>query len=197
MKRTLARFVVAGIIAASGCSGSADNEHGSGTATTDAPKVGVTSEFVDGPPEGAVLGADGPRVILVDSSIAPPATPWTWVVRQNAEGCETVPDDRVTIDYSMAAWADGSIVEESSPEEPLILDANDDPIESGQPEPPAALRTALAGRRIGSRIGVIFPAGMSDLPDRFPSDSAYVLSVDIVESESCNHRVTSDDGEGG
>ena len=39
---------------------------------------------------------------------------------------------------------------------------------------------ALVGSEAGSRIAVIFPAGMADIPGYLDPTEAYVLSIDVV-----------------
>ena len=46
---------------------------------------------------------------------------------------------------------------------------------------PLALEQAIEGQAVGSRLLVIFPANMVDLPGYFDASDGYVLVVDIVE----------------
>ncbi len=150
---------------------------------TTAGEPGPSSAEVDAAPLGITIAATGANDIKIDTTAVAPTEAQSWIVQAAEDGCQVVEGDTATIAYKMAMWKDGSVVEEATADTALSVPVN----LSGDPSlPPVALRSALVDSRVGSRLGVLFPAGLTDLPGYFATDTAYVLSVDVLGSEKCS-----------
>lgn len=86
--------------------------------------------------------------------------------------------DIVTIRYDMFSWSTGELVDSSHRLEEQSLKVTLGDLVSGNPVP-MELNNALLNRTEGTRLQVVFPRLMPDLPDTFNRYDAYVLMVDI------------------
>ena len=129
---------------------------------------------VDDPTMPTIQEVNGALVVSIPD--VPPHTEASHTVFQTGSGRIIQAEDEVLIEYVMYGWNSKELVE-STEDFGGPLD-----IILGQGYVPVALEQALVGQPIGSRILVIFPANMPDLPGYFDASDGYVLVVDIVGS---------------
>lgn len=86
--------------------------------------------------------------------------------------------DAVTIRYDMFSWSTGELVDSTQNLEQKNLTVTAGDLATGNPVP-IELNNALLNRKEGTRLQVIFPRLMRDLPPYLNRFDAYVLIVDI------------------
>jgi hypothetical protein len=170
-----------------GSSGSSGDSGPSGAAAEEFPtttvfKSGPSAAPVEAAPKGVTLAESGDRSVKIDKAAVAPTEPQTWVAKAGSGECTVEKGDTAAVEFQMVSWSGGNVVDQSAADMPLSIPLN---LEENPLLPPVALRSALIGNTVGTRIGVLFPAGLADLPAQFPSESAYVLAVDLVGSEKC------------
>lgn len=84
--------------------------------------------------------------------------------------------DRILAAWEMASASTGEIVESTASDLGGPVE-----IEVGAGMVPAVLDGAFTGQTVGTRLEVLFPAGMADLPGYLDSSEAYALVVEIVD----------------
>ncbi len=94
-----------------------------------------------------------------------------------AEGSGEIvePEDTVYLAWEMVNFDTGAVVESTEADlgGPALI-----PLGFGAI--PSALEDAVTGQPVGTRLEVLFPAGLDDLPPQFDRDQAHVLAVEIV-----------------
>lgn len=88
--------------------------------------------------------------------------------------------DTVAIRYDMFSWSTGELVDSTRNSDAQSLDVVIGDLVSGNMVP-AELNNALLNRTQGTRLQVIFPQLMPDLPQQYNAFDAYILIVDIDE----------------
>ncbi len=113
--------------------------------------------------------------IVVSIPDRPPLEQATYAVLRVGDGLVKNDADTATISYVMYGWNVNALVEST--------DEFGGPfeIELGEGYVPVALEQAIVGQPVGSRLLVVFPANMDDLPSYFDASDGYVLVVDIVD----------------